>query len=77
MKTEPIKVNCDLKVCGTPEADAKAKQDLDVPDPEQAVAKAILDKAGMKETTYEKESEQETSETGAVDNCQDSREQEV
>ena len=45
MKSNPIQIDCELRVRGTHEANASVHQDLLIPDPEKEEALAILAKA--------------------------------
>lgn len=58
MNKKIMKIKSRLHVSGTDEADASVSQDLNVPDPESAKAKAILDKAIEKENDDEEEAEE-------------------
>lgn len=44
------KVACGLKICGTQKADAVAKKDLSVPDPDPSVGEALIKGALGEET---------------------------
>lgn len=45
MGKDPIEIQCDLRVQGSAKANAIAKSDLDVPDPDDEHATAIIKKA--------------------------------
>jgi len=59
MEDKPLRVKCDLRIRGTDEANSKAEKDLEVPDPDENVAKAALEEAFRKENDEEEETEEE------------------
>ena len=55
MKDQKRKIQCDLNVCGTDQANASVEADLKIPDPDQERALAILKEALDEEKDHKQE----------------------
>lgn len=59
MSDKKTKVDCQLSIYGTAKADAKATQDMDIPDPEPSIGRQIIKDAIQDEVKDSEDGDQQ------------------